>query len=43
MDLNEKYRWEYDSKRDANLHDDVEEINNIQSDSSEDDADEDPL
>ena len=44
MDLNENHRWDNDSKRDAYLNDDdVEDINNIQSDSSEEVAAEDPL
>ena len=43
MDLNEFHRWNDESKRDAYFYDDVEEINNIRSDSSEDDADEEPL
>jgi len=43
MNLNENCRWDYDSKRDAYLNDDdVEEINNIQSDSLENIADDDP-
>jgi len=43
MDLNENQRWDYESKRDAYFYDDVDEINNIRSDSSEDNSKEDPL
>ena len=44
IDLNKNHRWDNDSKRDAYLNDDdVEDINNIQSDSSEEVAAEDPL
>ena len=44
MNLNENHRWDYDSKQDSYLNDDgVEEINHIQSDSSDDVDAEDPL